>query len=168
MTTAKLLCRMDRVLARGPVRWIARCPAHEDQSPSLSIREADGKILLYCFSGCRTEKIVAALGLAMRDLFTASPISQGHRPTTKPQKIDLVDVAYQFELAALDRRLRADRVLKTVGKINGDELSEEQRDRLMDVIARTYDDRDRAEFLEIVADDLRVKAFRERTKYHAA
>ncbi|TFH47119.1 MAG: hypothetical protein E4H01_08830, partial [Lysobacterales bacterium] len=33
--------------------WIARCPAHDDIKPSLSIRETeDGKILVYCHAGC--------------------------------------------------------------------------------------------------------------------
>lgn len=49
--------------------WIACCPAHDDQTPSLSIREAnDGKVLLNCFAGCKTESIVAALDLTMADL----------------------------------------------------------------------------------------------------
>jgi hypothetical protein len=31
----------------------ARCPAHNDRNPSLSIREAaDGKILIKCHAGC--------------------------------------------------------------------------------------------------------------------
>jgi hypothetical protein len=53
--------------------WTALCPAHKDREPSLSIREgADGRILLKCFAGCDTAKIVAALGLTMRDLFPAT------------------------------------------------------------------------------------------------
>jgi 5S rRNA maturation endonuclease (ribonuclease M5) len=50
--------------------WQAKCPAHEDHTPSLSISEGhDGRILLKCFAGCPTESIVAALGLELRDLF---------------------------------------------------------------------------------------------------
>ena len=49
--------------------WIALCPAHEDHSPSLSIHERDGKILLHCHAGCTVEAICAAAGIAMRDLF---------------------------------------------------------------------------------------------------
>jgi hypothetical protein len=49
--------------------WIARCPAHEDQNPSLSIHERDGKWLLKCHAGCTTEDICAAVGLKVRDLF---------------------------------------------------------------------------------------------------
>jgi len=42
--------------------WMARCPAHHDRDPSLSIREAeDGKILIYCHAGCDQEHVIAAL-----------------------------------------------------------------------------------------------------------
>jgi len=50
--------------------WTARCPAHADRSPSLSIAEGrEGRILLHCFAECPVESIVAGLGIAMRDLF---------------------------------------------------------------------------------------------------
>ncbi|OQY03369.1 MAG: hypothetical protein B6I25_08175 [Planctomycetales bacterium 4572_13] len=55
----------------------ARCPAHEDNRNSLSIKMADdGKILLHCFAGCKTDKICADIELDMQDLFppkTTSP-----------------------------------------------------------------------------------------------
>jgi len=44
----------------GP-QWVARCPAHEDRNPSLSIREAGGKILVHCHAGCPQEAVVEAL-----------------------------------------------------------------------------------------------------------
>lgn len=62
-----------RARPSGPGRWVGHCPAHEDRSPSLSIREThEGAILLYCFAGCETEAILAALGLEWRDLFPES------------------------------------------------------------------------------------------------
>lgn len=49
--------------------WRARCPAHNDRNPSLSIREgSDGRILIKCHAGCATEAVVGALGLRMGDL----------------------------------------------------------------------------------------------------
>jgi putative DNA primase/helicase len=37
----------------------ARCPAHEDRKPSLSINEAeDTTVLLKCHAGCSTEAVV--------------------------------------------------------------------------------------------------------------
>ena len=54
--------------------WLARCPAHDDQHPSLSIDEgADGRALVHCHAGCAPEKIVAAAGLTLADLMPAPP-----------------------------------------------------------------------------------------------
>ncbi len=41
--------------------WIARCPAHEDHRPSLSLKDADGKVLVHCHTGCPQQAVVAAL-----------------------------------------------------------------------------------------------------------
>ena len=42
--------------------WIARCPAHDDRKPSLSIRDGDdGKVLVRCHAGCDQEQVIAAL-----------------------------------------------------------------------------------------------------------
>ena len=55
----------------GPVRnGQAKCPAHEDRSPSLSLGEGgDGRVLLKCHAGCETETIIKALNLGFSDLF---------------------------------------------------------------------------------------------------
>jgi hypothetical protein len=66
----RLLDRLDRVRQTGADRWIAVCPAHEDRSPSLSIREADDQTaLVRCHAGCDTRDVMGALGLSLRDLF---------------------------------------------------------------------------------------------------
>jgi putative DNA primase/helicase len=42
--------------------WMARCPAHADRTPSLSIRYADGnKVLVRCHAGCDQEHVISAL-----------------------------------------------------------------------------------------------------------
>jgi len=42
--------------------WTARCPAHNDRTPSLSIRDADdGKVLVRCHAGCDQERVIATL-----------------------------------------------------------------------------------------------------------
>ena len=53
--------------------WIAKCPAHEDNAPSLRIDEGDGKVVLYCHAGCETRDVLTALGLQMTDLFDPEP-----------------------------------------------------------------------------------------------
>jgi hypothetical protein len=90
---AKLLDRLDRVKSTGIGRWITSCPAHEDRSPSLSIREVDdGRILLHCFGGCQTEDVLTALGLTMCDLFEA-PLGHHFKPSkSRISARDLLDV----------------------------------------------------------------------------
>jgi len=50
--------------------YSARCPAHDDHNPSLSISYGnDGKILFNCFGGCSVEDICASLEVEVKDLF---------------------------------------------------------------------------------------------------
>jgi hypothetical protein len=42
--------------------WTARCPAHDDRTPSLSIRDTDdNKVLVHCHAGCDQERAIAML-----------------------------------------------------------------------------------------------------------
>jgi putative DNA primase/helicase len=41
--------------------WTARCPAHDDSNPSLSLTEADGKVLVHCHAGCDQDRVIDAL-----------------------------------------------------------------------------------------------------------
>jgi AAA domain-containing protein len=65
--------------------WTARCPAHEDRTPSLTISEgAAGRVLIHCHAGCTSENVLAAIGLKQADLFPARYPRQsgnGDRPT---------------------------------------------------------------------------------------
>lgn len=73
--------------SREPVRktgrgWLARCPAHQDKTASLTLGEGgEGRALVKCMAGCRTEAVVQALGLEMGDLFEAAPGDRGGRKT---------------------------------------------------------------------------------------
>ena len=41
---------------------MARCPAHDDREPSLSISDGkDGKVLVRCHAGCDQRDLIAAL-----------------------------------------------------------------------------------------------------------
>lgn len=57
-----------RVTGSGVTRK-AQCPAHDDNNPSLSVTAKDGKTLLNCHAGCKTDDIVNSLGLQIVDLF---------------------------------------------------------------------------------------------------
>jgi len=71
--TATPLERFEAALhaaGRNPSSGKAKCPAHDDQNPSLSFQEAeDGRLLVTCRAGCLTSEVLAALGLEWPDLF---------------------------------------------------------------------------------------------------
>jgi len=85
---------IELVLARLPGHrrsgkgWTARCPAHDDQNPSLSIAEGDdGRVLLTCHAGCSLHAICAAMGLTVADLHPLNgatfPPSNGKRASRR-------------------------------------------------------------------------------------
>jgi hypothetical protein len=85
MTAASLINRVDGVRQTGTGRWVAKCPAHQDRSPSLSVRELDdGRVLLHCFAGCETADVLAAVGLEFTDLYPEPPDGHRHRPERRP------------------------------------------------------------------------------------
>jgi predicted transcriptional regulator len=47
---------------------MARCPAHSDHTPSLSVRLKNDRVLLHCFAGCDHDAILKELGLSPGDL----------------------------------------------------------------------------------------------------
>jgi len=62
-----LLDRLDGVQPSGH-GWRARCPACGGTSRKVSIAESGGKVLVHCFAGCRTEDVLAAVGLTWADI----------------------------------------------------------------------------------------------------
>ncbi len=73
---------------------MARCPAHDDRAPSLSIDEtSNGKVLVRCHAGCSQHDVIDALkarslwpgtsgqSLARARTPTSRPTERGHRST---------------------------------------------------------------------------------------
>jgi len=46
---------------RSGRNWTALCPAHDDRTPSLSIAQADHKVLVHCHAGCSQQAVIDAL-----------------------------------------------------------------------------------------------------------
>ena len=67
---------------RAGAGWVAHCPAHDDRTPSLSVRDStNGKVLLRCHAGCEQGRVIAALrarnlwtGFRLKSLRAARPI----------------------------------------------------------------------------------------------
>ena len=72
-----VLDRLEDVRKSG-AGWTAKCPAHEDRSPSLSVKEGQRGVMLHCHAGCSFAAIVEALGLKRSDAF--------YEPLSAPQR----------------------------------------------------------------------------------
>lgn len=116
-SAATLIDRLDRVRVAGPDRWLACCPAHEDRSPSLSIRQADARVLVHCFGGCETGDVLAAIGLSLADLFE-KPI--GHHVASSRSKIPARDL---LELISAETSVIAIIAIDMLGKRSIDEAN---------------------------------------------
>ncbi len=79
MALEQILGLLDGVQKRGR-GYLARCPAHDDRHPSLSIGEGDdGRVLLRCWAGCETKAVLEALGLSWSDLFPTGSRARGRQ-----------------------------------------------------------------------------------------
>ncbi|WP_297476347.1 hypothetical protein [Ferrovum sp.] len=103
MTIEELLGKIPHgVRKTGRGRWLARCCAHSDENPSLSISEGTGgQILIHCFAGCSIDEITGALGLDVADLFPERlEFSKGRVPRF-PAHETLMALADEIQIAAL-------------------------------------------------------------------
>ena len=81
MKAEAIIQRLEGVRPNGN-GYMARCPAHNDRLPSLSIQSGHGgRLLIKCFAGCSTPDVMAAMGLQISDLFAKQPpkIRNGRR-----------------------------------------------------------------------------------------
>jgi hypothetical protein len=85
MTSAETIARAldGRTVGEG---WMARCPSHDDREPSLSIRDADAKVLVCCHAGCDQRDVITAL--KDRGLWEASTPRPRRRPHRRPLPTD--------------------------------------------------------------------------------
>jgi hypothetical protein len=127
---SRVLSCLSNVRKRSPDRWSARCPAHDDHSPSLSIGETpDGRVLLFCHAGCDAQAILSAVGLGFSDLFPNATEFQGplkrRRMLSASQALELLDnesllvsiVAYDIGVRKKFNPVDCDRVAVAYGRI---------------------------------------------------
>ena len=75
---ADLHGKLDKSKRTGD-KLTARCPAHDDKTPSLSVKIGDNDcVILKCFAGCPTDAVLDALGWTMRDLFATDDAWRSH------------------------------------------------------------------------------------------
>ena len=78
-----VLGKLQGVRKTGENQWLALCPCHDDQEPSLSVGIGDDQqLLLHCFSGCPWEATAAEVGL----LNGGGPSANGSRRPPKSHR----------------------------------------------------------------------------------
>jgi hypothetical protein len=124
-----LVSKLEGVRRTGDGRWIARCPAHEDRSPSLSVRELGDRALIHCFAGCHPGEVVAAVGLELSDLFPPR-VDDDKRPRRERRPFDPGDA-----LRLIEHELFF--VIASARKLaEGLALGPDEHARLLEVVAR--------------------------------
>lgn len=83
MTLEEIVQRFDRVKKTGANSYQCCCSAHDDRKASLSIKEENNKILLYCHAGCDIKDVVMKAGLTMKDLFNSKNTNMGKKIVEK-------------------------------------------------------------------------------------
>ena len=69
----KLHAEGSKITDNKQAHFMAQCPAHADNNPSLGVDDKGDRIMVRCYAGCQTEDVIAALGLELRDLFDGEP-----------------------------------------------------------------------------------------------
>lgn len=69
MRLEEVISRFEQAKSNGRNSYICRCPAHKDKEPSLSVKDTDDRILIFCHAGCDTLTVLGYVGLEVKDLF---------------------------------------------------------------------------------------------------
>ncbi len=140
-----------RARPSGSGKWQARCPAHADTSPSLSIREGqDGRVLVHCFAGCTSLAIVAKLGLTIGDLFPGPPPTRAQLAALQADRRRRDDAAHE-QRRDLREAWNAVRKWQAVVNVLGDKLAGTPDEQAPKVAKLFHEALDRLRLVESVA-----------------
>jgi hypothetical protein len=136
MRVDELLARLDHVRRKGD-GWMARCPAHEDRNPSLSVSEGERGLLVKCWAGCTVGAITAALGVRVSDLF----YDQRPNPTAIRQRTQeriRREHAHVVRGLETDSIREAERFIASAKNMEITDWSDAQLDRALNMLADAY------------------------------
>ncbi len=111
----------------GKDEYQCLCPAHNDKTASLSIKNLpDGRILIHCFAGCAANDILGAVGLTFDDIV--------------PKRLgDFKPVSRPFNPYGVLKAISNETLLVALAGLevaNGKTLLQEDKDRLMIAVNR--------------------------------
>lgn len=93
MEITDLLSRLNGVKG-GDGQWSARCPCrNDDNNPSLSVAEENGRILMHCHrgNGCDVFKICESIGISVAEIMPDDPQPQKKSGLTLVASYDYID-----------------------------------------------------------------------------
>ncbi len=170
MTLEDIAAKVKKVRMTGPGKATALCPAHPDKRPSLSLRDVDGRILVYCFAGCTTEAVCSALNIDVSDLFveTKSDMKKSGKTLKQNSKAAvflnyhtsrmLKNYAHQILNLADGFYWHAEAVLSAAKRKDISNWSETDLENAWEVVARAHQKMKLVHALEDLAFDLRRAA----------
>lgn len=92
------LSQLQRVKQVGDGEWVASCPAaghgqgHGDVHPSLSINRGNGSgALIKCHAGCRSDDIIAGVGMTWPDILPPKETARKPAPVKAPRIVATYD-----------------------------------------------------------------------------
>jgi hypothetical protein len=127
MNINDFLSYFEKFYRSGKDEYQCLCPAHQDKTASLSIKNLpDERILIHCFAGCAANDILGAVGLTFDDIV---PKRLGDfKPVSKP-----------FNPYAVLKAISNETLLVALAGLevsNGKTLPQEDKDRLMIAVNR--------------------------------
>ena len=122
MNINDFLSYFEKSYRSGKDEYQCLCPAHQDKTASLSIKNLpDERILIHCFAGCAANDILEAVGLTFDDIV---PKRLGDfKPVSKP-----------FNPYAVLKAISNETLLVALAGLeiaNGKTLPQEDKDRLL-------------------------------------
>jgi hypothetical protein len=130
MRIEDFLSRLQKVKKTGANNWMACCPAHHDNRPSMTLAVGNnGGILVHCFALCSVDEIAGAVGLTVSDLMPERPEGKEF-VAGRSRPFPAADVLLAVEQECLTALVAAYNIA------NGIELDEKDRDRLLNAYHR--------------------------------
>jgi hypothetical protein len=143
VTAGQIIRLLSNVRSRTADRWIARCPAHQDRSPSLTIRQTHDLVLIHCFAGCSATDICAALGITLADLYHDPRRSRSRTHQTAERRCQAAESLETWRQTELRRCAEELRARDTLGgamtrMVQADEITEDESWNLLAYVYHGY------------------------------
>jgi len=142
VTAAELVGSLESVRMRGPNKWSARCPAHADKSPSLTIAEGEKGLLVKCWAGCSLGEITGALGLQISDLFfdalSTDPHQRREAMRQRAQVKAAREAAHDAEGRRVDTMRQAEQLIQSARGISIEGWSDDKLNTELKRLADAY------------------------------